>query len=60
MPKLKNQLHQAKENIAKECAERSSMSTKEDSQEEEASHGIETRTFTTWSTTEGIQDASDR
>ncbi len=33
--KLKNQLHQAKENMAKERAEHSSKSKKEDSQEDE-------------------------
>jgi hypothetical protein len=35
MPNLKNQLHQAKENIAKERAERGSKNKKDDSPDEE-------------------------
>jgi hypothetical protein len=71
--KFKNQLHQAKENIAKERAERGSKSKKDDSPDKEfgskrfrqqakqglASQGIEAGNFTTESATEGFQDASD-
>ncbi len=69
--KLKNQLNQAKENLARERAEHSSKGKKENSQDDEvgskrvcqstskACQGIETGTFTIESTTEGIQNTSD-
>ncbi len=67
---LKNQLHQAKENIAKERAGRGSKSKKYDSPDYEVgskrsrqhakrAKGIETGNFTTESATEGFQDTYD-